>query len=247
MSTESGTLALAASAHGAAHRRVAPSLFQYDYLVLRFLHRDVVRALAEAGRPPHADAVALDVGAGGGPYRKLLEDAGYRVRTLDIAAGEGVDIVGTAERTGLPDRSVDLVLCTQVLEHTRAPWLAMREFARLLRPGGKVVLSVPHVWFFHPHPNDYWRMTAEGVAALCEEGGLRMRLSMAQGGSGAAFFQVANFLVYGVLGRLGAPVYALCNVLGLLANTLVRDTRFALNHACLAVAQGDDEAAEPPA
>ena len=81
-------------------------------------------------------------------------------------------------------------------------------------------------------------MTAQGVEALCEEGGLRVRLSMAQGGSGAAFFQVANFLAYGLLGRLGAPVYALGNVLGLLANVLVRDTRFALNHACLAVAEG---------
>ena len=137
MSTESGTLALAASANGSGSSPRRASLFQYDYLVLRFLHRDVVRALAEAGRPPHADAVALDVGAGGGPYRKLLEDAGYRVRTLDIAAGEGVDIVGTAERTGLPDHSVDLVLCTQVLEHTRSPWLAMREFARVVRPGGR--------------------------------------------------------------------------------------------------------------
>ena len=145
-----------------------------------------------------------------------------------------MDIVGSAERTGLPNQSVDFILCTQVLEHTRAPWLSMREFARILRPGGMALISVPHVWFFHPHPFDYWRMTSQGLRALCDEGGLRVIELRAQGGSAAALFQVVNFLVFGVLGRAGAPVYAAMNALGLLLNHLVKDTRFALNHSCLA-------------
>jgi len=37
---------------------------------------------------------------------------------------------------------------------------------RLLKPGGKVVLSVPFAWKFHGYPSDYWRFTREGVKKL---------------------------------------------------------------------------------
>ena len=214
-------------------RRIVPSLWQHDYLVLRFLARDIRRSLSLVGRASQG-SVALDVGAADGPYAAWLRDAGFRVQSIDIAPGPGIDVIGTAEDTGLRDASVDLVLCTQVLEHTRAPWRAMHEFARILRPGGVVVLSVPHVWFFHPHPSDYWRMTSEGVKALCDEGGFEVLRVDAQGTSAAALFQVVNFLAFGALGRLGAPVYAAMNLLGLAANAIVRDDRFALNHSCVA-------------
>lgn len=214
--------------------RSSPSLFQYDFLVLKLLHDDIAHALAATSPSPRNGGLALDVGAGGAPYRVLLESAGYQVCCLDIAEADGVDVVGSAERTGLPSRSVDLILCTQVLEHARAPWLAMREFDRILRPGGAVLISVPHVWFFHPHPCDYWRMTAQGLRALCDEGNLGVVELRSQGGSAAALFQVLNFLAFGVLGRAGAPLYAVMNALGLLLNGVVKDARFALNHSCLA-------------
>lgn len=214
--------------------RTRPSLWQYDYLVLRFLCRDIVRALATLDESEATPRLAIDIGAGGGPYREMLQDSGFMVRTLDIAPGSGVDIVGTADRTGLDAESVDLIVCTQVLEHTRAPWLAMHEFQRILKPGGNVLLSVPHVWFYHPHPGDYWRVTSAGIIALCEQAALDVRTTLAQGSSAATMFQVVNFLIYGVLGALGAPIYAILNVLGLVADRLIRDERFAMNFVCLA-------------
>jgi SAM-dependent methyltransferase len=244
MATEATALPSAAARNRDVRARVAPSWFQHDYLVLRLLHRDITRALAHLPGPPRAQPIALDVGAGGAPYQACLKEAGYAVRTLDIEAAPGVDVVGTAEDTAIAEASIDLILCTQVLEHVRAPWLAMREFARVLRPGGVVVFSVPHVWFHHPHPHDYWRMTVEGVVALCEEGGFRVRGLTAQGGSAAAWFQVTNFLAYGLLGRLGAPLYATCNALGRVADALVRDQRFALNYLCVATRDDDPTAAE---
>ena len=130
----------------------------------------------------------------------MLERAGYAVKGLDIARRPAVDIVGTAEATGMADESVDLVLCTQVLEHTRAPWLAMREFAARPSAGRQRLLSIPHVWFFHPHPHDYWRITAEGMAALFDEGDFKVVGSCA-GGQRRSLCQVVNFLAFGALGR----------------------------------------------
>jgi len=212
----------------AAGERIRPSLLRYDYLTLDALAADVARLLGEIPSSP-LRRVALDLGSSSSPYRELLEEQGFSVATLDVAPG--ADYVGTAERTGLPDASFDLVLCTQVLEHCGDPWRAFDEMKRILKPGGQLLVSAPHVWFFHPHPQDHWRF---GLVHLCESAGFSVRGLLAQGGSVLAAAQVANFLLYGVLGRLGAPIYAIVNLVGRLLDRVLRNDRFCVNFACLA-------------
>ena len=55
----------------------------------------------------------------------------------------------------VPDGAYDAVVCHQVLEHVREPQSAMDEMARVLKPGGRVVLSVPHLSRRHELPDDY--------------------------------------------------------------------------------------------
>ena len=217
----------------AVEDRILPSRWQYDYLVLHALREDVEELLGSV-RAPRAGALALDVGSLRSPYRAILEGRGYDVKTLDLTTDDGADFAGTAEATGLPDASADLVLCTQVLEHVRTPWIAMREFARILRPGGQLLITIPHVWFYHPHPGDYWRVTQEGIIALSEDAGFRVREVRTQGGALCAFAQIVNFLAYGVLGGAGAPLYGVVNVVGRIADRVVPNPLFALNMACLA-------------
>lgn len=181
------------------------------------------------------------------PYRAVLEARGYQVRTLDLTTEGGADFAGTAEATGRPDASVDLVLCTQVLEHVRAPWRAMAEFQRILRPGGQVLVTLPHVWFYHPHPADYWRVTQEGIVALCEDAGFEVLQARTQGGALLALGQILNFLAYGVLGRAGMPLYAAVNLLAAAADRAIPNELFALNMACLAEKPAVEVANVPPA
>jgi SAM-dependent methyltransferase len=221
-----------ASRHAIADR-VHPSIFQYDYLTLSLLSADVHRLVAEL--PDAASgASALDLGSDKSPYRALLESRGYGVRTLDLTLDSGADYAGTVEATGLPDGSCDVVICTQVLEHCLNPWQAVREIHRILRPGGFLIASAPHVWFYHPHPTDNWRFTQEGLAHLCREAGLQPVTLLAQGGSVTTLVQVVNFLLYGVAGRLGAPIYAVLNVLARAGDRVVRNQLFCHNFACLA-------------
>jgi 2-polyprenyl-3-methyl-5-hydroxy-6-metoxy-1,4-benzoquinol methylase len=218
------------SRHAVADR-VHPSRWQYDYLTLSRLSRDVRALLAEL--PERKQGRALDLGSDKSPYREVLASRGYEVRTLDITRDGGADYAGTAEATGLPDASFDLVLCTQVIEHCMNPWAAMREIHRILRPGGHLIVSAPHVWFYHPHPTDNWRYTQEGMAHLCREAGLEPVTLLAQGGSVLTLFQVLNFLAYGILGRAGAPLYAALNVAGALGDRLAPNELFCHNFACL--------------
>lgn len=221
------------SRHTAADR-VRPSLLQFDYLGLATLTTDVESLIAEACRlSSGATPVALDVGSDLSPYHGILGKHGWRLETLDIAPGPGVDHVGTVERTGLPEASFDLVLCTQVVEHCLDPWGALRELHRIVRPGGYLLWSVPQVWFYHPHPADNWRFTPEGVTRLSEAGGFEVVQLLGQGGPVMALFQVFNFCVFGVAGRYGAPIYLLANLSARLVDPLVPNPSFSLNFACL--------------
>jgi SAM-dependent methyltransferase len=69
-----------------------------------------------------------------------LRYTGVDLYRPDARAGEGrMDVT----RLALPDRSLDLVICSHVLEHVERDRAALAEFARVLRPGGRAVILVP--------------------------------------------------------------------------------------------------------
>lgn len=220
--------------------RVRPSLAQYDYLALSSLSADVADLLQGLG-PATPGARALDLGADRSPYRELLEKLGYGVETLDMGEESGADHLGTAERTGLRDSSFDLVVCTQVLEHVARPVEALREVRRILKPEGTFLFSVPHVWFFHPHPADYWRFTQQGVLELCAQGDFRAVELRGQGGTLLSLAQIVNFTAYGLLGRAGAPLFAAINLIGERIDRIVANPLFCHNFVCLARPVRDQE------
>lgn len=85
----------------------------------------------------------------------------------DMQPGPGVDLVIDLEEP-LPDGLglFDHIECMSVLEHSRRPWLLAANIERLLAPGGTLFVSVPFVWRFHGYPNDYFRVSCEGIRAL---------------------------------------------------------------------------------
>jgi SAM-dependent methyltransferase len=99
------------------------------------------------------------------PPRPLLRGP---VIGLDIHPGHCVDLVGDAHFLSrfLRAGSIDAVVSGSVIEHLQAPWLFAAEVNRVLKPGGLVYHEVPGAWPAHAQPNDFWRMSAEGLRAL---------------------------------------------------------------------------------
>jgi len=88
---------------------------------------------------------------------------------VDIEAGPDVDLVADAHDLHMvPDASVDLVNCLNVLEHVRYPHKVMGEIHRILKPGGLVYISVPFIFPFHADPDDFYRFSKNGILILCE-------------------------------------------------------------------------------
>ena len=96
-------------------------------------------------------SVVLDAGCGKGRtflYRRRLPSV--RVVGLDLSPhardNPNVDsqVTGTLEALPFPDASFDAVLCTHVAEHLARPEAAFAEMARVLRPGGRLLLLTPN-------------------------------------------------------------------------------------------------------
>ena len=134
----------------------------------------ILHFVAAAAAETSPGAIVLDVGAGDAPYRELFAHADYR--TVDWAASPHedaarVDVVASADAVPLPDGYADAVLCTQVLEHVQEPGAVLAEFHRLLRPGGRLYLTVPLVWELHELPHDYFRYTPASLELLLGNAG----------------------------------------------------------------------------
>lgn len=110
------------------------------------------------------------------PRGKLIIDVASGIKTLrddvikvDIAPFAGVRIVADAMRLPFKDNSCDAVVCESSLEHFKKPEDAVREFRRILKPGGLVYVTVPFIVGFHASPYDYYRWTEEGVKELMKD------------------------------------------------------------------------------
>ena len=51
----------------------------------------------------------------------------------------------------------------QVLEHLKEPSIGINEMARVLKPGGQLILTTVQCWEIHQHPNDFFRYTRYGL------------------------------------------------------------------------------------
>jgi SAM-dependent methyltransferase len=111
----------------------------------------------------------LDAGAGERKYKNTCSHLKYISQNFgqydgkgDVALqtgswnNEGLDIVCDIVNIPLPDNSVDAILCTEVFEHLPSPIDAIREFSRLLKPNGKLILSAPFASLVHFAPYHFY-------------------------------------------------------------------------------------------
>ncbi len=125
----------------------------------------------------HANGVVLDVGCADRWVEKYLSTNTHYLGVDYWETGKHLyrarpDIYADAACLPVASSSCDCVVLLEVLEHVRAPAATLREAARVLTPGGSLLLSIPFLYPIHDAPHDYQRLTRHGVLRDLEEAGL---------------------------------------------------------------------------
>jgi SAM-dependent methyltransferase len=93
----------------------------------------------------------------------------------DVEAGQDVDVV--ADLHALPQewaQSFDALVSVSVFEHLERPWIAAREIARVLKPGGFCYVSTHQTFPLHGYPSDFFRFSKEALRLIFEDAGLQV-------------------------------------------------------------------------
>jgi len=95
-----------------------------------------------------------------------------RISTLDIDSNSGATFIADICKNNseiIPDNYFDIIVCTEVLEHTLNPFLAIKEMKRMLKSGGLLLISAPFNFRIHGPLPDCWRFTEHGLKELLKD------------------------------------------------------------------------------
>lgn len=184
------------------------------YLRRHFIER-AISSFSAKGR-------VLEIGSG--------QDWRYCPTSITVNRDESArpDLICDAEHLTLEDESFDTALCIEVIEHTTSPHAIVSEIHRVLRPGGRLLLTVPFVFEIHD-TRDYYRFTRMGLEHL-----LRDFSEVNIRNDGGVFCVMFHFIRLSPIGKL---LFPLLNNLGFYLDWIFRqkDPRITLGYTVTAI------------
>ncbi len=107
--------------------------------------------------------VIYELGAPNDYYKKFVPpEQKYEITDYSSNASFCVDMT----QMPFPDNSVDAFFSAYALEHVKDYQRAISEIKRTLKPGGRLLLVVPFLYYFHAAPSDYVRFTSSYLEEL---------------------------------------------------------------------------------
>jgi SAM-dependent methyltransferase len=151
---------------------VKKEVAEIDKKYFQLLREDVSNFIKTSGEQYDEDGlILLDIAPqdheGAKPYFPKAT-----VETLDLSPDAGATYVADLCKDNselIPSERFDVVVCTEVLEHTLQPFDAVDEIKRLLKPGGVALISTPYNFRIHGPLPDCWRFTEHGLRALFKD------------------------------------------------------------------------------
>jgi SAM-dependent methyltransferase len=138
------------------------------------------RKSVERWAAPHLEGVILDIGCGDRWLEGLARGRGHYLGLDSLTTGAALygarpDLFGDAATLPFGNGSIDCVVLLEVLEHLEHPRQTLHEIARVLKPGGRLLLSMPFLYPIHDAPHDFQRYTVHGLVREVRQVGLEVR------------------------------------------------------------------------
>lgn len=191
-----------------------PNLARFDYIHIN----GISNFLKSFVKSKSSRLTVLDVGCGDMPYRELFKNDEYI--PCDLKSNSKAVIHCTAENIEYASNSVDVVLSTQMLEHVTDPLCSMKEFYRVIKPNGILLLSTHGIYPYHPGPTDNYRWTGAGLKQLALDAGFKNVKVSGIGGGPSVPLQLILIEYRMVVDKLGSIGYISLELLSVILNTL---------------------------
>ncbi len=162
-----------------------------------FSRRGLYHGIVEYG--PFITGKTLDVGCGQRPYEHLVASKKYVGLELDTPAARKMnkaDLYYKGKRFPFRKESFNSVMINQVFEHVFNPDEFLQEVNRVLKHGGRLLMTVPFVWDEHEQPQDYARYSSFGLAWVLSKNGFKIMKQKKSVNDIGVLFQLVNGFIY---------------------------------------------------
>jgi len=189
----------------------------------------------------HVTGHVLDCGCGPVPYHQLYApritastciDWSQDPHVLDLL-DKVVDINGPLPYA---NGSFDTVLCTDVIAHVKRPWELIDEFSRVLKPGGRMVITTPFIYWLAQYPYEYFHPARFGLEDMSKTAGLEVIHLEPYGGQADVLLDTLNKMMdTGFRNRLFLLLLKMPGLKGWLERNRMRTgERYALGYCLVA-------------
>ncbi|MBX3011961.1 MAG: class I SAM-dependent methyltransferase [Caldilineaceae bacterium] len=141
-----------------------------------------------------AGAQILDLGGHKGRKRGQFDIARYPVNVTyaNLVTDKGTDIQADASQLPIDGHCFDAVVCAELLEHVPDPRPVLAEVYRVLKPGGKLLITVPFLYRVHGDPYDFGRYTGHFWQHILTRGGFHLITNEPQGALYSVLVDIAK-------------------------------------------------------
>jgi SAM-dependent methyltransferase len=171
---------------------------------------DIVAGYYQQYFPVYAKGKLIDLGCGKVPlyeaYKNYIETNLCVDWENSLHKNPFIDqTCDLSERLPFDDNSFDTILLSDVLEHIPEPEKLCNEMARILRPGGSLILNVPFLYKIHEMPFDFYRYTEYALRRFADKSNLQVALLKPMGGIAEVLSDLMGKLCFKIP-LLGAPM-----------------------------------------
>lgn len=150
-----------------------PPLYYPLYILRSNLYKRMLRFA------PQLNGKLMDFGCGSKPYKALFTHVDEYIGVDYQGEGhshekEDIEVYYDGKTLPFPDNTFDSILANEVLEHIFNLEDILQELRRVLKPGGKILITIPFAWNEHEVPVDFGRYTSFGMTDLIQRNGFNL-------------------------------------------------------------------------
>lgn len=163
-----------------AGRHPNQRIWHFQWSAVSGLHLELKRLA------PTLTGTILDVGCGDKPYVAWFTNATHYIG-IDVSDSTKADtVIAPTGRWPFDDETFDNIVCFEVLEHVKSLDKTLDEMQRVLKTGGRIIVSVPFLYNVHGAPDDFRRFTHYSANCMFgEEGVMKLEKCWRLGGIGS--------------------------------------------------------------